>query len=150
MAGTYVCVKPTRESVDIIKRIMNKAGIPNNVCIPGNKLHSTVLYDKDTPMGNLSPSTTQHRVEVVGAEVMGEGKWRAVVLKLKAPSLTRRWHYFIYSGFKHSYPSFKPHLSLAYGDDAELYLQSVRNALSQMPQIVLWFDQEIIEPLKDD
>jgi hypothetical protein len=151
MAGTYLAVKPDGFAVADIQKIQRAVKFANP--IPREKLHCTLMYSKNTQGVDYVPSPNiEYSAEVIGCEVMGEvgSPWRAIALKLHCPALERRFNFAKTKGLVHSYPDFKPHISLAYGDDVEGYLIDLKKYLETSKQITLVLGSEYSEELVDE
>lgn len=138
MAVTYLAVKPDSAGIAVIQSIQR--AIKLNSPIQKEKLHCTLMYSKEVEVLNYQPcSHIVYRAEVTGCSIIGEkgSPRRAIVLMLHSPSLSRRFNYAASTGLKHSFPEFSPHISLAYGDDVECYLQELEEFLASSPQITL-------------
>lgn len=149
MTGTYVKVVATNSSEKEVRAVMDAIGIPDN--LRTDEVHITLMYARNTQNNSFEPmSHTTHQTEVIGVEVLGEGKWRALVLKLRAPSLVRRHNFLRMIGLEHSYPTFVPHVSLMYGPKSDMYHDKLKAYLDTAPQMYLNFSGEAVKPLKDD
>lgn len=90
--------------------------------IRGEDMHVTIMYDKanpvldtDAPEGQMNYKTTGQGIDKYGEE---GSRWEAIVLKLESPDLAARHNFLLQRGFRHSYPEYRPHLSLKYMPDA--------------------------------
>lgn len=90
--------------------------------IRGEDMHVTLMYDKanptldtDEPEGSMVYKTTGKGIDKYGEE---GSRWEAIVLKLDAPELHARHQFLLQRGFRHSYPEYRPHLSLKYMPEA--------------------------------
>lgn len=151
MAGTYLAVKPDGFAIADIQKIQKAAQFANPIA--KEKLHCTLMYSKEAEGNGYVPNPDAvYEGIVTGCEMLGEvgSPYRALVLTFDCPALTRRFNYAKTKGLIHSYPNFKPHISLAYGDDVEGHMLDVQEYLDAKPQIKLNFTNEYSEPLVDD
>lgn len=87
--------------------------------------HVTLMYDASNPV--IDTDQPEHDIKYdahgLGIDQYGEkgSRWEAIVIKLDSPDLMKRHRYLLQRGYRHSYPDFKPHLSLKYmPDDGDL------------------------------
>lgn len=147
--GTYVKVVATEKCNKEVRAVMDALGIPNDLRV--KEVHITLMYAPESTNSSFEPMPhVNHRTEVIGVDVLGEGKWRALVLKVRCPSLVRRHNFLRMIGFKHSYPTFVPHVSLMYGPKSDVYAEKLKAYLDTAPQMYLDFNNESAEPIKND
>lgn len=147
--GTYVKVVATQNSEREVRAVMDALGIPNDLRV--KEVHITLMYAPNSKNSSLETMPhINHRTEVVGVDVLGEGKWRALVLKVRCPSLVRRHNFLRMIGLEHSYPTFVPHVSLMYGPKSDMYAEKLKAYLDTAPQMYLDFNDEAAEPIKND
>ncbi len=96
-----------------------KAGIRG--ILRTEELHVTLMYDTSNPvLDNDQPDMDMvYKAGIKGIDRYGQkgSRWEAIVLKLDSPDALARHKYLIGKGYRHSYPEFKPHLSLKYQPD---------------------------------
>jgi hypothetical protein len=84
--------------------------------------HVTLMYDASNPVIDTDQPEQDltYSAHGTGMDQFGEkgSRWEAIVIKLNSPELTQRHQYLLQRGYRHSYPDFKPHLSLKYMPDA--------------------------------
>jgi len=102
--------------------------------LPVKDLHVTLMYDEANPLIPHKPLYTQYPAHIESIGFLGEGKWAALVLHLDVPSLASRHEHLKTLGFTHSYPEFKPHLSLMYSQSAK-DLHNVKRALTDIKKM---------------
>lgn len=117
-------------------------------------MHLTLMYDRDTDLihkyKNCCRPDRTYKATVTGIDVFGKpgDKWRALVLKLHCPQLTRR-HAAIKKtfGFNHSYPTFEPHVSIKYQPSAqeERNFMRLKDIVGQKIEIA----GEYVEPIRN-
>jgi len=146
MTGTYIGLKPTKESKDDIKKFAESLGIKN--LLPSDKYHVTMLYAPDDEIKYTAKPNRKFTAQVTGAAVLGEGKWQGLVLKMRSAELHRR-HMAIKKlyGEIHSYPDFTLHITLKYKPDTK----DIEVLKAQLPgSMKLSFTGEYVEELKGD
>lgn len=90
--------------------------------IPMNKLHSTLMYDASNPDIDPDINSTVYKARVTGVKMLGDpsSRWRSVALVLDSEAIQKRHKELLEKGFKHSYPELLIHVSIAYGENAEV------------------------------
>jgi len=114
MTGTYIGLRLTEDSTEELQSFAESLGLQG--LLPSEKYHLTLIYSKDKTLDYVPRPERRFKSTVVSADIIGEGKWRALVLKLRSPDAHRRFNAItkVY-GNVHSYPDFLPHISLKYG-----------------------------------
>ena len=95
--------------------------------------HVTLMYDAQNPMIDKdTPENVEYRARVGELTIYGDAgsRWESIVLKLDSPDLLNRHNFLLRKGYRHSYPTFNPHLSLKYMPD-EGDLEKIKGALDQ-------------------
>lgn len=117
----YIALKPSPETAKRIAQIVADAGIEN--AIAPEDLHVTLFYAPeglpDTVHDTLiNPEQVHVGFALPEPRLLGEDPWKALVIELTAPTLSRR-HALIkeVTGGEHSFPDYLPHLSLKYGPE---------------------------------
>ena len=146
MAGTYVGLKPTKQSQLDIQVFAQSLGIKN--LLDSKEYHVTMLYAPDAEIDYKPKPSRKFKAVVTGAAVLGEGKWQGLVLKLRSAELHRR-HMAIKKvyGEIHSYPDFTLHITLKYRpapDD----IKKLKAAIPKGMELI--FSGEYTEELKGD
>lgn len=110
---TYVGLKASSTTSQVLSKRYSRLGIRDL----NKDLHVTLMYAPDQDKAALIKTNPEriYKCRVIGVETLGEGKWKAVVLKLHCPRLMRRHAAMskVY-GLVHSYPDFNLHVSLKY------------------------------------
>lgn len=111
-SGGFISVELDPNCTKKITKILDDIGIEDYI----KDFHITLMYDKSNPTINVSMTNKGYTTYITGVDVLGEpdSKWFAVVLKLESDELTARHDKLKKMGFKHSYPTFKMHVSLKY------------------------------------
>ena len=108
-----------KDDAKAITNALFKAGI-RGVMRP-EELHVTLMYDTANPvLDNEQPEQDiSYKAHGKGIDRYGDegSRWEAIVLKLDSPDLQKRHQFLLQRGYRHSYPEFKPHLSLKYMPD---------------------------------
>lgn len=139
--GGYVSV-----SVDALKAAeIHKAVFSRGIVdgLPPEEYHVTVMYDRNNPDISLSdiPKPALFEASIIGLDVLGEGKSKALVLLLDSPELHEFHNTLLEEGFQHSYSTFTPHVSVKYAPSESdiriankylLKLLSVKNISSML------------------
>lgn len=118
--------------------------------ITPEKMHMTLIYDKRNPDIKYEKSVNAYKADLKAIKALGTGNWRAAVLELNAPEISKRHDALINSGYKHSYDDFVPHLSIKYKpDNADIAkLQSLAGKIKSLfPAFI--FSNEYAEKLND-
>ena len=131
MGNGYANVKVDPTDAKKLQAVLKAVGINS---MPAEKMHVTLMYDTRNP--EIDPGVkkdTFYIAKVVGVERMGEpgSKWEAVALKLECPELKGRHLALRARGFKHSYPSMDPHMSIGYGADVVKKLPLIEKLFEQ-------------------
>lgn len=115
----YVALKVQPDSVEQIRKAVIDVGINPKSLI--NKMHLTLMYDESEPTIPMPKNTMVHQAKIDDISTLGdpESRWFAVVLKLNSDSLHRRFKELQELGYKHSYDTFVPHVSVIYGPSKE-------------------------------
>lgn len=149
MGKGYVCVKLQKESAKAISEVLDTLGVKG---IESNKLHVTVMYDASNPDIEVVLDKNEEFVaKIIGVEELGTrgSKWEAIALVLECPDLEKKHKYLKSSGFKHSYPEYKCHMSLVYGPKSQDFdLCDLAYRLNAFPE-ELTFDSIKHEAIKD-
>jgi hypothetical protein len=91
------------------------------------------MYDAQNPMIDKdTPENVEYRARVGELTTYGDegSRWESIVLKLESPDLLNRHNFLLRKGYRHSYPTFNPHISLKYMPDAG-DLEKIKGALDQ-------------------
>ena len=113
--GSYVAVKYTDESRDILKKFVDELDIPNQ--LSRSKYHTTLIYSrKYNP--NIEVDQSKYPIELVGKELTvfptQDGK-RALVMKFDSPELVDRHNYLMSEyDLTYDYDEYVPHVTLSY------------------------------------
>jgi len=147
----YVSIKPDFNTRAIIARICNRYELP---LMPIQDLHITLIYDKTNPLEDDKDNNKDlvfDDAKVVGYKIMGTGKWRALTLIIDSPLITYRHEELMKLGFNHSFPSYIPHLSIAYQpDESSNIKEKMDEAMLDFRNVSLTFFKEKWEPIKED
>lgn len=112
--GTYMALNVNPLDILKIRKVFTDAMIKD--LIPD--MHITLMYapEQNEVHRIEARPDRKYTCEVTGLDVMGTGKWKALVFKLKCPALVRRhWAISKSFGLKHSYhPEFNLHTSVKY------------------------------------
>lgn len=140
----YVSVKLHKDDAKDIKKHLTNIGIKG--CIAPSDLHCTLFYCPDgMEVMDHNPKTT-YTAQCTGRyEILGNPPWKALVLHLKSPELVKRHNEIKSSGYEHSHPSFKLHLSLKY-DATDKDLELIKE--NPISLETLRFDNEHWENIK--
>lgn len=147
MAGTYIGLKMTKNSQQLVTNMVSNLGIDN--LLDPSKYHITLLYAKDHEIDYVPNPDEFFMCEVSGVELLGEGEWRGLVLLLNCPTLIDR-HNAIKAeyGNIHSYPELKLHTTVKYkpidGDYDKL------KSVLQDKGMMLTFAGEYVEEIRGD
>lgn len=112
--GTYAAVEFTQDTQKAITKLIADLQLPNFV--RGDLLHTTIVY---------STADIDYQTENVRNIVLNDGPcWFAIwntqqdgkclVLRFNSPFLNKRHQYALDLGAIETYPSYKPHITLAY------------------------------------
>jgi hypothetical protein len=145
MAGTYLGLRPTQESILKLSTLTDGRGIKN--LLPTKDYHLTLLYAPNDKIDlDLKPYVV-HEATVTGFDVLGTGKWQGLVVKLRSASLTRRFNAIkkVY-GDIHAHPELIVHVTLKYKPESSDLIK-LREALTEGMR--LSFTGEYMEPLID-
>lgn len=142
--GTYVGIRPSKDSAEKIRDVTKKVGVQNPHT---DKLHATLIYSrkylpKFKPRGKLEEPIT---AKVTGFEIFpSAGGTNVLVIRMESPELTARHEEIMDKhDATYDYDEFKPHLTISYdcGDfDPKSY-----DVKKDIPEIV--FDDEYDEEL---
>lgn len=143
----YVSVRPSPESAQKIKAHLDSIGIDG--AITPEEMHVTLMYSREgIPGAEAVPSADGKSFKATAKtepHVIGNDPWRALVIDLESSDLKARHNEIKQGGAKHSYPDFRPHLSVKYSptDDD---LQKLKDAPLDMGEIE--FSDEQWKPVK--
>lgn len=111
--GTYIGLKATQHTKKLLHNRYSQLGLRDLV----DDLHITLMYAEKQDVVDTYKARPDRVYDcvVTGWDILGEGKWQALVLKLRCPQLQRR-HYAIRKvyGLEHGYPDLTLHVSLKY------------------------------------
>lgn len=107
----FVSAVLTPEDAQVVKDVIMNSGMEKT--IPKDKLHTTIMYDRRNII-NYSKGNTFFKATVSGFKEMGQGKWKALVFLLNSSDFNDYHEELKKLGFEHSYPDYKPHLSIKY------------------------------------
>ena len=107
----FVSIKLSKEQQDQFHALLKEFGIKD----PVDEMHVTLAHDKRNPNVDIEIDPgAEYKAEIVDLDVMGEGKWKAIVLKLHSQEMIERHNHLRELGYHHTYPQFIPHVSLKY------------------------------------
>lgn len=139
--NTYICVKPLPHIASEIELIVEMLGV--NGAIPANEIHATLFTaqtgeDLETAPDILQPER-KYTAKCVGVGILGEGDKKAMVIHLESPELSERHEELKILG-PHSFPDFKPHISVKYRvtEEDEEIMKTLNKTISMvLPTVVL-------------
>lgn len=107
--GTYISARLSSTAAhSLMMRLRKEAGLSLTSRGP---LHSTIIYDVDTPfLDHGIPEFEPCTGRVTGVKLLDEGKIAALVLS--CPGLKGYWLQCKDLGYKHSFPSLLVHISV--------------------------------------
>ena len=150
MTDGYVALKLYPGHGRIIHKILKKHGVKG--LIPYRHMHMTLMYDKDSPSTDYTPSKEFHSAKLKTTNDLGDPgtKWHAMVLELDGPSITKRHKALKDSGLKHSHKDFIQHVSLKYKPSKE-DISALKKALPEIKKALpeLRLAQEYSEALSE-
>ena len=113
--GTYISTELSGIGNRYILNLLEKSGIENY--LESGKFHMTIIYAPNDKLPYGKESKT-FMATVTGYDVLGEGKWQGLVLKLSCPD-AEKFHQDILDeyGNVHSYPEFNCHMTVKYRPD---------------------------------
>lgn len=145
--GTYIGLRATKHTQKLLHQRYSKLGLKDLT----DDVHITLMYaQNEDAVDKYKPRPERvYDCVVTGWDVLGEGKWQALVLKLRCPQLQRR-HYAIRKvhGLTHGYPELTLHVSLKYRPtdlDRDIVLSDT-GIIGQE----LSFSGEYVEPLSGE
>lgn len=116
MAGTFVGLRLTDYSTKILRDYLDKIRLKGT--IKDSDLHCTLYYANKYSIEGLESNPEKvYESYVISYGFLGEGEWGALVLHLFSPEMIKRHQHIKTFGSPHSYPEFKPHISLKYKPD---------------------------------
>lgn len=96
-----------------IHKKLTDAGIDG--LIKPEDMHLTLMYSANSNILTNPKHEKEYKAEFTGEPlIMGNDPWRALVIKVKSSEISTRHKELKLFGGVHSYPDFKPHLSLKY------------------------------------
>lgn len=107
----YIAAELKPEYIMEVYKLLGEAGVQ----VPKHDLHTTIIYDErkiDKPLATLDP-TREFRAHVTKLETLGDG----IVFHLTSPDLNEEFRRLTEAGYKHSYGTPLPHMSIAYDFD---------------------------------
>ena len=138
----YCYIKPTTQTAMQIQQIMRMVGISGG--ISKDDLHVTISHDSDNPLKEEpKQTTTRYWGQVVEVTTLGaeDSPWRAIVLKMNSPSISKTHDHFKSLGIKHSYEEFIPHISVKYKPTEE-DLVKLDEISVRVKGMILFFDSQ--------
>lgn len=109
----YVSIRLRPKDARALHKIVRGLGIVNG--LKPDEYHCTLIYDKTNPTIPFEAPTKIFHAKLDTPLVLGPGVRDALVLMLKdCPELTELHRYLLRIGYKHSFPTFSPHISLKY------------------------------------
>ena len=113
MGYGYVSVKPTAETIHIIKNLIADAGLSN--AIDTSELHMTLAYDTNNPAMKVDVSDAIITGTLAKVKMLGD----ALVVTVDSEDAQKRFKELLDFGFGTDYPNFIPHISLKYDPSPE-------------------------------
>ena len=99
--------------------------------VDSRDLHCTLMYDVENPNLNHKSAALTYCARPIGAQLFGPQE-DTLVLELQCPDLVRRHMYLLRMGYRHSYPEYRPHITVKLGathDDLKLLRKVVQNGI---------------------
>jgi hypothetical protein len=139
--GTYVAVYYHPELVEGIL-LSRFRGLVGELYAPED-IHTTIIYADNNP---FRPLSTRLGGQIVIArnpkyEILGEED-RCLTITFYSDVLHQRHEELRAMGLQHSYPEYKPHITLCENFDGDI------SALPRLPTLVLPIARETVEPIK--
>lgn len=151
-SGTYVSVKPTPSSAVLIEDRFN--WINPQKASKRSSYHVTLIYSdkKLIPEAeNFVNPDTHYSAFITGIDwFLGHDKAGYLVANVSSIELNERHRFWVAMGGKHSYPDYKPHLTLATGvsrSDWNAIQSSVLRITQRLPILLT---NERAEPIVRD
>lgn len=147
--GSYYGVRPTPETIAAMHEFLKTYDIPNPVSL--DDAHCTIIYSKlpcsEPPLGDLDPhwQALFAQYNVWPTNPKNGMSTKCLTAGLHSPDMHDRHQHLLMCGAVHSFPEFKPHMTLSY-DIGDAY------DISQLPPFSgpLVFHHEYHEPLNTD
>ena len=116
----YAAVHPTVQTRLYIEEQLRECKLETDFDM--DKLHVTLMYDKANPALFHPGSPLEYEARVVDADLYGDER-DTLVLKLASAGLEARFNYLRQAGYRHSYPTYSPHLTIKHpADEKDLAL----------------------------
>lgn len=133
----YVSVKPEPGQARAVQKWINRVcGIQGGTTARG--MHVTIIYDKR----NYRYEVDRRRGALYAATVKAPALFGdTLVLLLDSPDLAARHQALVDAGHRHSYPQYRPHISIKEGADAsdlERAVGCMSRLLRMLPKVTLY------------
>lgn len=119
-AGGYLALSLHPEDAEILYSCVKKLKL-KDIILPAD-YHVTVMFDESNPDISINKEEfpEEFKADIDSILILGSGKWEAITLLLdNCKELTDFFKYLQGLGFKHSYYTFTPHLSIKYQSTRE-------------------------------
>lgn len=119
-------IYPSSESRTNLYKAVSDTGISD--LLDPKKYHITLMYDRANPTFDVPYINEWHNARVIGAELFGPNS-DTLVLTLDSKTITRRHDYLKRLGYRHSYPDYRPHITVKLGASVD-DLNKLRSAIN--------------------
>ena len=124
LKGSYVGLKVSKLTSEKIIKHCRDIGIQNNILVPENKLHTTIInssiHDQNIISEKYKHIATFEKYELFENP---KGQKTILVIRLNSPSINKRHEYLMKNhDLIYDYSEFIPHITLSY-----YYTRSIRN-----------------------
>lgn len=128
---SYIAAELKPEYIMEVYKLLGEAGVP----IPKHDLHSTIMYDErgiDKPLAKMHPER-EFRANIIKLDILGDG----IVFHLTSKELNEEFRRLKDAGYKHSFETPLPHMSIAYDFD-QYDVMAVNSVFSD------WMGKELV------
>lgn len=149
--GLYVGAYVDEESVNLIRKLCEEVGLPLQIT-PDLPLHVTVIYSEKKAVKPHLCFLYEKPLQafIVGLDLLGEDK-NTLVMKLESERLNDRHEFWKKLGAEHSWPDYKPHVTLCYGVDKDKWEPKLKELSKKVKnsKVEIFFKGEYNEDISD-
>jgi 2'-5' RNA ligase len=142
---TYCCANLSEESQEALNQVLTSLDLPKR-----DEFHITVIYSSikihDTSILN---TTSPRKINFLGTEIWKTQDGDCLVLLIQDEFLKRLHNSLKRDGAVHSYPTFKPHITLAYNPD-NFDNNDLKILAQECRKLNLYYDEIKIEDINKE
>ncbi len=145
MPGIYVTTKLSDETCSRLKEFVDKLPLPIGSRMKEASYHITLAYSREGFLYKHNSMLDGIVAFPEAWDIFGTDDEKVLVLPLSSRSMQRRYKQLCAQGYKSSYATYKPHITVGMAPSEAVDIKAL-----EVPTFPIQIDYEYSEPLDDD